>query len=132
MAEFEVKVDGVQELQDNLEELKTTIQEEFERIITEAAGKIRDDAERRAPKRTGEMAENIIVDTIEIKKTGIKVGVGVEGGQQGDYFYWYFQEFGTANMAANPFLRPAFDENKEDVRKEIQSKVRDLLEEGAA
>lgn len=28
-------------------------------------------------------------------------------------FYWRFQEFGTTKMAAHPFLRPAFDTQKQ-------------------
>jgi len=31
----------------------------------------------------------------------------------GDFFYAHFIEFGTAKMAAKPFMRPAFDTNKE-------------------
>lgn len=28
-------------------------------------------------------------------------------------FYWHFVEYGTRNMAASPFMRPAFDQNKD-------------------
>lgn len=31
----------------------------------------------------------------------------------GDLFYAQFVEFGTAKMSARPFMRPAFDQNKE-------------------
>lgn len=31
---------------------------------------------------------------------------------QGDTFYWRYLEFGTSKMAARPFLRPAFEAQK--------------------
>lgn len=34
-----------------------------------------------------------------------------------DAFYWTFIEFGTAKMAASPFLRPAFESRKEQAVK---------------
>jgi HK97 gp10 family phage protein len=31
-----------------------------------------------------------------------------------DYFYGYFQEFGTAHHGAQPWARPGFDEGKDE------------------
>ncbi len=45
---------------------------------------------------------------------GAAVAVYIGKGNGGLYpRYWHFLEDGTAKMAAVPFLRPAFDENKE-------------------
>ena len=42
---------------------------------------------------------------------------------QNDPFYWRFQEFGTAKMAAKPFLRPAFDQGKEQAVQVIKDEL---------
>lgn len=34
---------------------------------------------------------------------------------QENAFYWRFVEFGTSKMRARPFLRPAFDNNKDAI-----------------
>ena len=53
----------------------------------------------------------------ELVSLGASAGVAVyvgKGTQQKLYpRYWHFIEFGTSNMAAMPYLRPAFDRNRD-------------------
>lgn len=59
----------------------------------------------------GNLRKNIARKRLKGRKyaelTGGEAYVGVSW--QGDAYYGRFLEFGTANMAARPFLRPAFD-----------------------
>lgn len=50
----------------------------------------------------------------EFKNKGAAIGLFVSN-KKGDQppYYWYFVEYGTAKMAATPFMRPAFDNNIE-------------------
>lgn len=48
-----------------------------------------------------------------------------------DPFYWRFLEFGTAKMAARPFLRPAFDTRKEAAALQIKEALRAGIEREA-
>lgn len=50
----------------------------------------------------------------EFKNKGAAIGLFISNkkGDQAPY-YWYFVEYGTAKMAATPFMRPAFDNNIE-------------------
>jgi len=48
------------------------------------------------------------------------------------YWYWKFQEFGTAKMAAQPFLRPAFDETKEKATEAVRDYLAKRIEKEAA
>lgn len=45
----------------------------------------------------------------------------------GDFFYAAFVEYGTSKMAARPYLRPAFDENKEKAVQAIKDRIEKRL-----
>lgn len=49
-----------------------------------------------------------------------------------DAFYWRFVEFGTAKMAARPFMRPAFEAKKRAAVEVIAARLRAGMEEIAA
>lgn len=77
------------------------------------------------PTTTNDISKNVTAqfDRRSFRRSGdVKYRIGVaggakqgnsKGGRGGDTFYWRFLEFGTKNMAARPFLRPAIDETKE-------------------
>lgn len=71
------------------------------------AGRIRNDARRNAPKRTGDLRRSIrVVNDRELDALGHRrrvyyVTVGM--------FYGRFVEFGTFDHSPRPFLRPAAD-----------------------
>lgn len=44
--------------------------------------------------------------------------------KKGDPFYGLFQEFGTAHHAAQPFMRPAFEQSKEQALIEMTDSLR--------
>lgn len=126
-----VKVHGIEKLKRNIRKCQKAFYTQLENICREAAEKIRDDAKSRVPVDTGRLQENIMVDTVEITKNGVNIGIGVKGGQQGETFYWYFVEYGHQkddNYPAQPFLRPAFDENEEEVKRMIKKGVMEMLE----
>ncbi|MGV6989652.1 HK97-gp10 family putative phage morphogenesis protein [Testudinibacter sp. P80/BLE/0925] len=48
-----------------------------------------------------------------------------------DPFYWRFLEFGTSKMPAKPFMRPAFEQSKQQAAKAIIDTLRtEILKEG--
>lgn len=67
--------------------------------------------ERRAPYRTGRLAMNIENETLT--STARRAEKGVGPGRKA--FHGMFQELGTAHHAAQPFMRPEFDESQEEV-----------------
>jgi HK97 gp10 family phage protein len=68
------------------------------------AAAIRDEARRRAPKRTGALRKSIKVTAHRGSDTG-----GIPYHTVDAIWYAGFVEFGTINAAAKPFLRPAAD-----------------------
>lgn len=78
--------------------------------LTTAAIIVNMSAVYRAPVDTGNLRDSI---TYEVSEDDAKVGTNVD--------YAIHQEFGTRKMAAQPFLRPALDENRARIQKELGS-----------
>lgn len=83
-------------------------------------------AASRVPRRTGKLADSGYVaiegkSTYKRNKLYNKEAKAPKGGAVAGFaaFYARHVEFGTKNMAAKPFFRPAIDELKEKIGKEI-------------
>lgn len=50
----------------------------------------------------------------------------------GDFFYAHFVEYGTSRMAAKPFMRPAFDQNKGRAVDAIKDRIAKRLAKAGA
>lgn len=103
----------------------------LEASTLEGAEVIRKAIEDKAPKQTGYLKEHIEkeIDPKNSRRNKVTVKIGPHK----DAFYAYFVEFGHAlvkgskkatkkvigNVPAHPFMRPAFDESKRNVRQTI-------------
>jgi HK97 gp10 family phage protein len=131
------EVKGLRELGEALKSFGENIAKKtLSKATSTAAAVFRDDAKTRAPVKTGNLRDHIAV----MKRSGpdkntAKYVVGVRpirltrkvkkvlrilkkefGGRtdiEGDPFYWRFLEFGTSRMQPKPFMRPAFEAQKE-------------------
>lgn len=159
MATVTVKVDGLQALSKAMGELG---RKASNRISTKAMRKggaiIRDNARAKAPelkkqvpnRKRGTVKKAITART-KIKGNGrTETIIWVKGlktsqvlkfkgksGRSGAYnpkdpFYWRFLEFGTSKMPARPFLRPAFEQSKNQATKAIIETLRsEIIKEGS-
>lgn len=135
-----IGIKGLAALEKQLQSLSDRIAKNvLRRALSSGAAVIRNEARRLAPRDTGEMVRDILIKrakqargsgTIEYQvfvRTGKKSRLaGKKRNVARDSFYWRFQEFGTAKMAAHPFMRPAFDTKKEAAAEAI----RDALAQG--
>lgn len=97
------------------------------RIIGMAAREI-------APKRTGRLRRNIVW-RINRKYTrrgrvAFDIGVREEGSKDNpnNAYYWYFLEFGTSKMKAEPTLRPATDEKQSAAIEAIALRLKQAID----
>ena len=95
-----------------------------EDALYESAEEFLDDAQAKAPERTGTLKESAYVATSQRttyrKKDSYKKQVKVPAGVVAAgfaAFYAHFVEFGTSKMAAQPFVRPALDAAREKIGK---------------
>lgn len=133
----EIKLDGLDALKATLARLPGVLEEKVLRAALRAGAQvIRKDAQARVKvlqeatpyREPGTVRDAITVRRSKQDKLGVFIGIKPlgkkqiaafkkDGGAAGsrnpdDPFYWIFLEFGTANMPAAPFLRPAFEAKK--------------------
>lgn len=112
-----VQVEGLEELNRNLLDLGDKLAKQYIRkAAKEAADLFVQDAKRRAPvlkkpvrgRQPGALRDSIIAKVSLTKKNGLVVRIGPDK----KVFYARFVEFGTSKMAAKPYMRPAWDGEK--------------------
>ena len=103
--------------------LEAVAGDELAQVLAEAGDEILvPDIKERAPRRTGDLAESIeaVVEEKGKDKGAAKV--------RATKFYGMFHEFGTSKMPARPFMRPSFDEHKDEViesaRKKLEQRIK--------
>lgn len=104
-----VRIRGAEELARSFQAHGVDVQRGLVGVTMAAAMVIREAAAAKAPRRYGTLSDEMMIG--EPKIDGWKVTVGV--GPSKNAFYGRFQEFGTGHHAAQPFLRPAVDENSD-------------------
>lgn len=89
--------------------------------LKSAAEPIRASAAAAAPRSAGpgpHLADNIVIAESKFGASGNEAGADMAtvvigpSHKPDDLFYGMFQEFGTANHPAHPFMRPAWDSHK--------------------
>lgn len=116
---------GIPELERKFKTLETlTKLAVLKSAIRKGAKVIRDEAESRAPRRTGELAEGM---TTRMKDSDLN-SLHIDIGPSKDEFYGFFQEFGTAFMPAQPFLKPAFEAKQAQAQKAIEDGLKAAIE----
>lgn len=129
------------------EELKLLTRAENDRVRRQGAragaGVVRDEARRRAPRRTGKLAKNIVAVTARVSEqsratAGVRVRGSNKAGTNSDNsmkasdprnaFYWRFVELGTSSMPPTPFIRPAFDATEQQAGDAAIAKILEALD----
>lgn len=113
-----VKFEGGQQLASLLASLPKSISKQIQRdVLVEAAEPMVAVARKMAPRAPGapDIADNIEIGNARTGKDefGDEKAMQVAWGPVRGFFYGYYLEWGTVKMGARPFMRPAFDGQKE-------------------
>jgi HK97 gp10 family phage protein len=92
-----------------IRELNEVIEKNLDGAAEAGAGELLGHVKAGAPKRTRKL-----VNTLRLKPGESTPNIG-EHQAVTDAFYWRFSEYGTSEMAAAPFVRPAIDTHGGDV-----------------
>jgi HK97 gp10 family phage protein len=101
MANTNVTWTGLDKLMEELGATAGATIEAAASAMKTTTGQVQEKAKQIAPKRTGFMAHNILVEPVK------KTATSVTGTVNAKADYSSFVEFGTYKMSAEPFIRPA-------------------------
>jgi len=124
MTRFNIRTKGTRGVLAKLATVDDGLQREvLETAVRVGSQIVEGDARRRAPRDTGRLQRAIKSETVEVSpgRALARVYVGREA------FYARFVEFGTRNMPAKPFLRPALRENRGRVMSAVRSTIGRIL-----
>lgn len=119
-------------------DLKALSKAENRRVLNKAtragANVVRNEARKRAPKKTGKLKRNIVtlsqkgrglneaVSGVHIRGRNPKTGNSdnsMKANNPNNAFYWRFLEMGTSKMAPRPFIRPSFEAKQQEIDRAI-------------
>ena len=103
---------------DRTEAVKKAVADTVTKALTEAALIVEGAAKNLSPVDTGNLKGSI---THAVGKDDARVGTNVE--------YAPYVEYGTSKMAAQPYLRPAVDNNIEAIKKRMKEKYKVAIDE---
>ncbi len=112
-----MRLEGGQALKATLAALPQAVSKKIMRtVLVEAAEPMVAVARQKAPREPGapDPKENIEIGNPRTRTDeGGEMSTTVVWGPLKAFFYGFFQEFGTVHHGAQPFMRPAFDSQKE-------------------
>ncbi len=105
------------------------LQESLTRAVAESAGELRDTARDLLDRSGGDSRpgeaprrdSGRLRDSLFVRANGLSAEVGTALG------YGAHLEFGTQNMAARPWLQPAFEASKDRIKARLKTAVRAAL-----
>jgi len=127
---YTVKIEGLSELNKAIEEKKKQLAEKLKEDVDKGADLVKASAKQKAPKDTHDLENSIDKNEVWDKNGRISIFVGIQINEvfkKPDAWYARMQEKGTSKMRAHPFLRPAFDENKNQIRQNIEADLKEVL-----
>lgn len=136
-----IKLEGFKELERALAEdlPKATARNVLKRTAMNANKRIEDKAKELSPVDDGALRDRITTKPVKAQRisrtrfarsTGVAVATGPTGREEGGY--GAFQEFGTVNMPANPFMLPAAHSEGQKVIAEVRDELKTQVEKAKA
>lgn len=108
----DIKIVGMEKLQKKLK--KNVKLDDVKRVVRHNGAEMQEKAQRNAPVDTGHLKRSI---GIEVTDSGMSVEV------EPTAEYAPYVELGTRFMEAQPYLKPAFDDQKEKFEKDMKKLV---------
>lgn len=116
-----VKVEGMKDLQRGLARLRDDLRGPvLSRAAREGADVLAETMASLAPRDSGDLADNIGVSKGETRPTRGEWNAGPSA----DVFYGIFQELGTVDIPAQPFMRPAADSAGDSITDAVNDVLR--------
>lgn len=119
---------ALDDLADDFLRLEKGLQNKLTRQAVAAGARVaRDEVRKTAPVRKGRLKRGVVASVVRRSDTPGEAVAGVRvsaprSDKQAPY-YWRFLELGTVNMAAQPFIRPSWDNALPKIEGAVISKL---------
>lgn len=114
-------IEGMDEVIKLVAELGDAAAEALDKASKAGADMVISDAKRRVPVDTGKLRDSLVLKKSRVKKVKVKSEYYVTKKSGAEHFAPV--ELGTSKMKAQPFLRPAIDENKNSIAKKVNEEM---------
>jgi HK97 gp10 family phage protein len=124
-----LELEGMQELIDKVNKLGSRGTEIKKKALDKAGAMVKESMEQKAPRSDGSkkhMADNIQVSEVETVNGVDFVQIGPNKGDNSEFFYSKFTEWGTSKLLAQHWAENSVLEN----RKQIDAVIKEELERG--
>ncbi|NFL36786.1 HK97-gp10 family putative phage morphogenesis protein [Clostridium botulinum] len=122
-----IEVQGVDELLNKLQSIGANVGKLENKALKNAAEPVLQDAKANVPIKTGKLKKGLKITNVKRKEGSKYILVGVDRGDNSEIFYGKFIEFGTSKMSAKPFLQPAYEKNKDNIKRTIAETLKEGL-----
>jgi HK97 gp10 family phage protein len=143
--ELKVSFEGLKELEQAFDLLPRRVGvKAASKAVREGAKIIQKAARANVPVDTGNLRRSISVKVLNKRRDALEVAAiigpatgyvskrGKNAGKKvGDGFYGFFVEYGTKDTKAQPFMRPAYDENVQAAQQAIVDVIGEAIEREA-
>lgn len=127
-----IELEGMQELIDRVNKLGAKGEEVKKKALNKTGELIKSSMERKAPRSAESkkhMADNIDISDIE-KENGVDfIKIGPNKGDNSEFFYSKFTEWGTSKIPAQHWAENSIVENKREINEIIMDELQRGLEE---
>ena len=131
---FTFKTEGFDRLERQLDRIAKPTTAQKREALRAGAEIIAAEMRRLAPVDTGRLRDSITVKVIgmaaaqrQVDVRATTVLIGLRQGGKNDPFYAFMVEFGTVKAAAHPFLRPAWDAERDDASAIVMSSLTEAM-----
>ena len=114
-------IEGLSEVENQLAKMGDAAGEILDRAAFEGAQIVLNAARSKAPVDTGRLRDSLILKKSKAKEPKKRVQYYIT--KKSDVKHFAPVELGTSKMKAQPFLRPAFDENTSNVAKKVNEEI---------
>lgn len=116
-----IEITGVKELQAKFERMSFNLVTAVSRAMDEGEKIVETSAKSKVRVKTGNLKNSIEEKNRSLTSTTISIDIGT------DVDYAAHQEYGTRKLSAQPFLRPALDENSNAIQAKIEAAIKSAL-----
>ena len=129
MAKSIMKLGGIDEYMQLIQEAGNDILDAAESAVLAGAEVILDGMQRRVAKDTHNLEDHLEMEEPEIDGDFVSVRVGLLHADAETARYGNVQEFGSSSMGAQPYVRPAFDEDANKARREMRKALKGFVDQ---